>query len=334
MSKASTPTGKAKRTKAPSIKYREDSQRSGPGEAEFDGAVQHWWEVQKYEQWLKAKAKAKADGTVFSVPEPTGGPGFGGIRGGRSMDGFRLRIIEELEKAGVPRCDIYPSKLEIQKEAKEATQEGEKASPLSTELPCYFRATKNWDLVVCKSGLGRTVASGKACDLVPVPELVLAIEFKSQFGSVGKNQNNRIEEAVGSGYDLKCAIDSGVINKGKGIRPWVGYLFVGHYDEMSWEKSVGVGQPLIPADPVFLRAAEPPVLATNVSGWSYARRYTLFLDRLREQGIYHGTCFLTTHEAQVASINAKYICPFPEHSGERFLESVRTHARKYYPPVT
>jgi hypothetical protein len=55
-------------------------------------------------------------------------------------------------------------------------------------LPGYFRVRKQWDLVVVHRG-----------------HLVAAIEFKSQVGSVGKNFNNRFEEALGTATDTLTA---------------------------------------------------------------------------------------------------------------------------------
>ncbi len=56
------------------------------------------------------------------------------------------------------------------------------------ELPGYYRSEKRWDLLVVYKNV-----------------LAAAIEFKSQVGSVGKNINNRAEEAVGSATDVWTA---------------------------------------------------------------------------------------------------------------------------------
>ena len=55
-------------------------------------------------------------------------------------------------------------------------------------LPGFYRARKRWDMAVRYKGA-----------------LVAALEFKSQVGSVGKNINNRFEEALGSGTDTWAA---------------------------------------------------------------------------------------------------------------------------------
>lgn len=53
-------------------------------------------------------------------------------------------------------------------------------------LPGYFRRAKQWDIVAKHEDL-----------------LVGAVELKSQIGSLGNNSNNRIEEAIGSAFDLQ-----------------------------------------------------------------------------------------------------------------------------------
>ena len=76
-----------------------------------------------------------------------------------------------------------------------------------TELPGWFRAEKNWDLLV--------VADGK---------LVAIVEFKSQVGSFGNNFNNRTEEALGNATDLWAAYEEGAFSPSE--RPWLGYLMI------------------------------------------------------------------------------------------------------------
>jgi hypothetical protein len=55
-------------------------------------------------------------------------------------------------------------------------------------VPGYFRAAKSWD-VVCR-------------DADNAPRI--CVEFKSQVGSYGNNENNRYEEALGSGLDVRA----------------------------------------------------------------------------------------------------------------------------------
>jgi hypothetical protein len=55
-------------------------------------------------------------------------------------------------------------------------------------LPGFFRATKNWDVLV-----------------IHQRRLLAVFEFKSQVGSFGNNLNNRSEEVIGSAADLWVA---------------------------------------------------------------------------------------------------------------------------------
>jgi len=59
---------------------------------------------------------------------------------------------------------------------------------LEPYLPGYYRVRKKWDMAVIYKGA-----------------LVGAVEFKSQVGSVGKNINNRFEEALGTASDTWAA---------------------------------------------------------------------------------------------------------------------------------
>src|SRR2546421_10606342 len=72
------------------------------------------------------------------------------VTGGKQMGGFERLIQELLIQAGIPEESIYCSS--------------------KRELPGFFRAEKNWDLVV-----------------VHQKALIAAMEFKSQVGSFGNN---------------------------------------------------------------------------------------------------------------------------------------------------
>lgn len=58
----------------------------------------------------------------------------------------------------------------------------------------YFRASKSWD-IICRE---------------PGGELRVCVEFKSQVDSYGNNENNRYEEAMGSGLDIRARYGPGV----------------------------------------------------------------------------------------------------------------------------
>jgi hypothetical protein len=109
------------------------------------------------------------------------------VTGGKHLDGFREVMAMLLEAAGLSRASIH--------------WRGK------TELPGWYRAEKNWDLLV--------VADGKR---------VAIVEFKSQVGSFGNNFNNRAEEAIGNATDLWAAYAEGAFRPSE--RPWLGYVML------------------------------------------------------------------------------------------------------------
>ncbi len=129
------------------------------------------------------------------------------------------------------------------------------------ELPGYYRPEKQWDILV--------VADGK---------LIAAMEFKSQSSSFGNNFNNRVEEAVGSSTDLWTAYREGVIPTTP--QPWLGYLMLLVETEAS-TRPIRVREPHFQVMSVFKEA-------------SYAERYCVLLQRLKQEKLYQATTFLMT----------------------------------------
>jgi hypothetical protein len=127
-------------------------------------------------------------------------------------------------------------------------------------LPGYFRARKQWDLVVRHRG-----------------HLVAAIEFKSQVGSVSKNYNNRFEEALGTATDTLTAQKK--FQAFGEVPPWLGYVFI--LQESEETEKVRGAHALFPVDPEFDQT-------------SYNHRYQLMLTRFIGDQIYHGGWFVTT----------------------------------------
>lgn len=128
-------------------------------------------------------------------------------------------------------------------------------------LPGYYRVRKKWDMAVIYKGA-----------------LVGALEFKSQVGSVGKNINNRFEEALGTASDTWAAQR---LNESYGdIPPWLGYVFV--LQESAETEVIGRDvKALFPTDPVF-------------AGKSYNQRYQEMIRRFIGDNIYQAGWFLTT----------------------------------------
>jgi Restriction endonuclease XhoI len=165
------------------------------------------------------------------------------------------------------------------------------------ELPGHYRPSKNWDIVVVHNGL-----------------LVAAIECKSQtgkpgeMGEIGKNFNNRIEEAIGSAKDLLRAYEKGRVGR---IRPWMGYFFILEDSEDSRHEVGQSADTLIKRDDAF-------------RGSSYIERYRLFLMRLIEDKVYDAACFLTAAATQDAVV----VEPDPMLSFEIFAKKIADRAQE------
>lgn len=94
----------------------------------------------------------------------------GGTQSATHDKAFLALIARELESLG------WPGHV--------ATHAGDRAALVAG----YFRPAKSWD-IVCRDSQDRP----KIC-----------VEFKSQVDSYGNNENNRYEEALGSGLDVRA----------------------------------------------------------------------------------------------------------------------------------
>ncbi|MCG9884197.1 MAG: PaeR7I family type II restriction endonuclease [Cyanobacteria bacterium] len=189
------------------------------------------------------------------------------VRAGKHLDGFRELVAEILMAAGLQRATIHWQQ--------------------KTELPGWFRAEKNWDLLI--------VADGK---------VVAIIEFKSQVGSFGNNFNNRAEEALGNGTDLWAAYEAGAFSPSE--RPWLGYFMLLE-DAPRSKEAVRVREPHFKVFEEFRDA-------------SYARRYELMLMKLVRSRLYDAGCLLLSpRESGAAGL---YTEPNAELSFRTFITSL------------
>jgi hypothetical protein len=193
------------------------------------------------------------------------------VTGGKHLDGFRELVAEVLEEAGLQRATIYWRK--------------------KTELPGWFRAEKNWDLLV--------VADAR---------LVAIVEFKSQIGSFGNNFNNRTEEALGNATDLWAAYEEGAFAPSE--RPWLGFL-------MLLEDAPGANSPVKVKEPHF--KVFPEFRNAN-----YADRYNQLLTRLVRKRLYDAGCFLLS--SREGGVKGTYREPNPELSFANFVTSLLARA--------
>ena len=133
------------------------------------------------------------------------------VTGGAHIDGFVRLVGDLLVESGLPRAAVFAKT---------------KGRSRPTKLPGFFRATKDWDLLVVDGG-----------------QLVASMEFKSQVGpSFGNNCNNRVEEAVGNATDLWTAYRDGAF--APSAKPWLGYF-------MLLEEAPGSVAPVKTPEPYF-----------------------------------------------------------------------------------
>ena len=179
------------------------------------------------------------------------------VVGGKNMDGF-----VELVRAVVRHCGLHEDTVHTSK--------------AKVVLPGFFRATKNWDVLV-----------------VYEERLLGVFEFKSQVGSFGKNFNNRSEEVIGSAADLWVAHHHGAYGGLPRSRrqlqdtspallnpaiqsdprpPFLAWLMLLEECDDS-TKPVRCDQPHFPVFEEFRDA-------------SYARRYQILCERLVERQLY------------------------------------------------
>jgi Restriction endonuclease XhoI len=154
-------------------------------------------------------------------------------------------------------------------------------------LPGFYRPRKRWDMAVRYKGA-----------------LVAALEFKSQVGSVGKNINNRFEEALGTAIDTWAAHTK--LAAFGDITPWLGYVFVLREDEET-EKSNRSIRAVFPADLAF-------------AGTSYSQRYQEMLKRFISDKIYQAGWFITTKTDNAGRVS--YEEPLATASGKAFRAAI------------
>jgi hypothetical protein len=188
----------------------------------------------------------------------------GKATGGKNLDGLSLLLNSLVERNSTGSLDVHLSKSFV-------------------TLPGYFRPTKQWDLIVTKNG-----------------RLVAVIELKSICGpSFGNNVNNRTEEALGSGIDLKTAIREGAFGKGK--PPFTGFVILIE-DAKGSNRPVKTTSHHFPTDPEF-------------DGASYIRRLDLACDRMMRECLYSSAAVIVSPDGSAGQFSE--VCP--ETGIKRFL---------------
>ncbi|MBX3443334.1 MAG: hypothetical protein KF774_13090 [Planctomyces sp.] len=197
------------------------------------------------------------------------------VTGGKHLDGFTDICRDLFLKNGVPEAHVYWKQ--------------------KRSLPGYFRATKNWDLIVVADG-----------------HLLAVVEFKGMVGpSFGNNLNNRAEEALGNATDLWAAYREGAFKPS--ARPWLGYIFILEDCEAS-RRPVKVDEPHFLVFPEFQNA-------------SYTARAENLLTKLLRERLYDGVCLLLTGKQD--GLRGKFHSPTAELSFKHFAAGLAAHAMAF-----
>lgn len=227
-------------------------------------AVAHYWKTLERQAAKQGRGKKADRGRRAAVT------------GGGQMNGFCDLVNWILLENGLAEASIYVKNRR--------------------ELPGYFRATKDWDMLVVHEG-----------------HLVAALEFKSHRGpSFGNNVNNRAEEALGNASDLWTAYREGAFGTDR-LRPWLGWVMLLEDCPQS-TRPVRVAEPHFKVFPEF-------------RGASYSKRYELLLRKLVLEKLYDGAAFLMTTEAQ--GRRGYYSEPASDLSMKRFLVGLAGHVATY-----
>lgn len=232
--------------------------------AKLSCAVQRFWQTRT----SQAESQGAKTGTKDAGKR-------GSVTGGKHLDGFIDLVSAVLTKSGLQDGTIYRRKR--------------------VELPGFYRAAKQWDLIVVADGT-----------------LLASIEFKSQVGpSFGNNVNNRVEEALGNATDLWTAYREGAFKESQ--RPWLGYF-------MLLEEAPGSVSPVKAEEPHF------PVFP-EFRNASYAKRYELLCHRLVRERLYDGACLLMSSEE--AGLRGEYREPSAEIGFTQFISALTARAIAY-----
>jgi hypothetical protein len=231
---------------------------------ELGAAVRHFWEVRQKQQDEQGSESGRKDAGNRSA-----------VTGGKHADGLIKLLGAVVKEAGIADADISVSKKKT--------------------LPCYFRPTKDWDLIVRVGG-----------------NLIAVIEVKSHVGSFGNNFNNRVEEALGNATDFWSAYREATFKPS--ARPWLGYLMMLEDHPKSTASSKPKRLPHYPMRPEF-------------EGVSYARRYEIFCERLVRERLYDAACFIMSSSSE--GLKGEYSEPSEELSFVNFAASLSARANAF-----
>ena len=131
-------------------------------------------------------------------------------------------------------------------------------------IPGFFRATKDWDLLIVHKGM-----------------LVAAIELKSMGSSFGNNLNNRAEEILGQSLDFLKAHERRIFRDCP--KPFLGYCVV-LADSPKIHRPVSASSPHFDVLPEFAKAG-------------YAERFNILFRKMVEEELYSEAALLLSEPA-------------------------------------
>ncbi|UST92730.1 PaeR7I family type II restriction endonuclease [Pseudomonas siliginis] len=217
-----------------------------------------------------------------------------GVRSGKTLDEFVCLLKWVVRSNGLPDAIVVHGQ--------------------SAQVPGFFRPTKTWDLLI----LNGTI-------------LVAAIELKSIADSFGKNANNRIEEALGSGLDLKEAFAEDAF---EGLTSaFTGYMLVVEECKQT-TTNVKIQMKNFRAMTEFMAKPEERderyVRLANgsfpvIDGVSYLKRFDILCKHLMKKKLYSAACVISAHREPGDGVVFDEVTP--ETSVKVFLAALAGHAQ-------
>lgn len=221
--------------------------------------------------------------------------GGSGVLSGKTLDPFVDIIARVVKESGLENAEIH-------------------TGVNTSQLPGFFRPHKSWDAVVINDG-----------------KLVVAVELKSQVGSIGNNFNNRSEEVLGSGIDLRTAIEESAFGDDAAI--FTGYLIIVEKSDKTLA-TPNIRMKFFPVMHGFLLdesergstyCKQKDGSFPTAKGIAYLDRYDVMCKRLMMKGLYNAAAVVAApnkdhDEGNYESVSAQT-------SIETFMTRLSSHCR-------
>lgn len=215
-----------------------------------------------------------------------------GVRSGKTLDAFTDLLTWIVHSHGLPQAKLLTGR--------------------QAQVPGYFRPTKSWDILIMNDNT-----------------LIAAIELKSIADSFGKNANNRNEEALGSGVDIKEAFEEGAF---EGLtRLFTGYIILVE-DCPSTMGNVQIQMKHFRAMEEFMLKPETRESLyvrnskgefSTIEGISYMERFDILCRRLMQKKLY--TAASVIKSPRTAIEDGAYDSVSRDTSIKAFLASLASH---------